>query len=322
MPGFKDRRTSLLVFGILEILLGVLCVLMVGLMVLAQSMMSRSSETALNSRMMIPIVLVYVALGTAFVWLGIGSIRCRRWARALLLILAWYWLCIGIITVPMMGFFMPRILAAIPPAPNGQAVPSGMLTVIVVFQLVFMSLFLVVLPGVLVLVYRSRHVKATCEARDPVRRWTDACPLPVLAVVCGLWLGAVTMLGIPLAYDGILPFFGALVSGLPGTLLAIGLAGLFLWIGWMWYRLRVTGWWALVAMVIVLGISNLITFSHVDIMELYQRMGYPQAQIDLIRRQGLISGQIMVWGSAIWLMPMLGYVLWVKRFFRPAYLQP
>jgi len=164
---YKDRKIGLLVFGILEILLGLMCVLMVGLMVLGQIMLSRTPG-AFNSRMMLPGMLVYVALGAVFVWLGIGSIRCRRWARALLLILAWGWLCIGVITVPVMGFVMPGILSS--SAPNGQALPPGALVVILVFQLLFMTLFLVVVPGVLVFFYRSRHVKATCETRDPVRR--------------------------------------------------------------------------------------------------------------------------------------------------------
>jgi hypothetical protein len=308
---FKDRRTGLLVFGILEILLGVLCVLLVGFTVLV----ARTTGAALNSRVMLPGMLPYIALAAAFVWLGIGSIRCRRWARALLLILAWSWLCVGVITVPFMGFLMPRILAA--SAPNGQGLPRVPLVVEIVFQLVFMTLFLVVVPGVLVFFYQSRHVKATCEARDPVRRWTDACPLPVLAVACGLWLGSVMMLSFPLAYGGVMPFFGTIVSGLPGTLLAVGLAGLWFWLGRVWYQLSDAGWWALLATMIVLGISNFITFSHLDLMELYQKMGLPEAQLELIRRQGWISSRFMVWNSVLWFVPILGYLLWVKRFFRP-----
>jgi hypothetical protein len=312
---FKDRRTGLLVFGILEMLLGALCVLMVGLMVLGQAMVSRTTGAAHNSRMLLPATLVYVALAAALVWLGIGSIRCRRWARALLLILAWSWLFVGVITVPVMGFVLPRILAE--SSPKGQALPPGALVVVIVLQLVFMTLFMVVVPAVLVFFYQSRHVKATCEARDPLRRWTDACPLPVLAVVCGLWFGSATMVGFPFAYGGVMPFFGSIVSGLPGTLLAVGLAGLLFWLGRMWYQLKNAGWWAILATLLVLGISNIITFSHLDLMELYQKMGYPEAQLELIRRQGWISSRFMVWNSVLWFVPILVYLIWVKRCFRP-----
>jgi CHASE2 domain-containing sensor protein len=91
-------------------------------MLLGQAM-AAGTPGALNSRVILPALIVYVALAAAFVWLGIGSIRCRRWARALILILAWAWLCVGVITVPLMAFLMPRILSA-PPA-SGQALPVG-----------------------------------------------------------------------------------------------------------------------------------------------------------------------------------------------------
>ena len=138
---FKDRRAGLMVFGILEILLGALCILMVGFMVLGQVVMSRAGGAALSARMMLPGMLTYVSLAAAFVWLGIGSIRCRRWARALVLVLAWFWLCIGVITVPLMAFLMPRILSA--STPNGPGLPRGVLVTVVVFQMVFMTLFMI-----------------------------------------------------------------------------------------------------------------------------------------------------------------------------------
>ena len=54
-----------------------------------------------------------------------------------------------------------------------------------VIALLFLGVFFVILPAVWIFFYKSRQVKATCEARDPVARWTDACPLPVLALC--LW---------------------------------------------------------------------------------------------------------------------------------------
>lgn len=54
-----------------------------------------------------------------------------------------------------------------------------------------------------------------------------------------------------------------------------------------------------------------------DILELYRAMGYSQAQMDLIRQQGFMTSQLMMWSSVFWLGPMLGYLFWVKRFFQP-----
>jgi len=311
---YRDRRTGLILFGVLEILLGVLCLLMAGLVVFSQMMLTRVTGVPVSMQMMIPGVLFYVGLAGVFVWLGVGSIQCRRWARALLLIFAWVWLCMGFLTVPMMAWLMPRILASAPA--GGQSLPAGAMAVVVVVQLVFMGVFFILLPGALVLFYRSRQVKDTCESRDPVRRWTDGCPLPVLAVACLMWWGAVLMLGLPLAKLAMLPFFGILLTGLPGTLLMIVMACVLFWIGRSWYRLKVAGWWVLMAVVIVFAISNTLTFARVDIVEVYQKLGYPQAQIDLIQQQGWLTSGFMMWSSLIWVLPMLGYLLWVKRFFR------
>lgn len=110
--------------------------------------------------------------------------------------------------------------------------PPGAMVVVMVIQIVFLSAFFILLPGGLVLFYRSRHVRETCETRDPVRRWTDGCPLPVLAVTCLLWWGALMMFVMPLTGLGMLPFFGMLLTGLPGALAMIGMACVLFWIGW------------------------------------------------------------------------------------------
>jgi hypothetical protein len=313
-PSYRDRRTGLILFGTLEILLGVLCLLMAGFMVLGQLMLARTTGAPANMHMLIPGMLFYAGLAVAFVWLGIGSIQCRRWARALVLIFAWVWLCTGLLMVPMMAWLMPRIMASA--SAGGQAMPPGAMAVIVVVQIAFMSVFFILIPGALVLFYRSRHVKETCEARDPVRRWSDACPLPVLAVACLMWWGALLMFGMPLTGLAMLPFFGLLLTGLPGALGMIGMACVLFWIGWSCYRLKVIGWWALVTVMMVFAISNVLTFVQVDMIEVYKRLGYPQAQIDLIQQQGWMTSGFMMWCSLFWILPMLGYLLWVKRFFR------
>jgi hypothetical protein len=311
----KDRRVGLLVFGILEILLGLMCVLMAGVMVLGQVMLSRTPGT-FDSRMILPAVFVYLGLAAVFVSLGIGSIRCRRWARALLLILAWPWLCVGVISVPVMGFVMPGMLAH-SQVNGGPGLPHGALVVIVVFQLLFMTVLMVAIPGALAWFYGSRHVKATCQTLDPVRRWTDACPLPVLGIACFLWLGSISMLIYPFIYGGVLPVFGTVVTGVPGMLLAFVLAAVWLWLGVTCYHSKITGWWALLIVLLLFVISNFITFMRVDIMDLYRRMGLPETQLEIIRRQGWISNTFMLWNSVVWVVPMLAYLFWAKRFFRP-----
>jgi len=137
-PPFKDRSKGLLVFGIVEIFMGLLCLLLVGIMGLAQMIASRTTDSAFSGRMLLPAVVVYMIMAVVFLWLGVGSIKCRRWARALLLILAWSWLCVGILSLAVMSIVLPRILAAAPT--QGQPLPSGALGVIVAVQLVIIGL--------------------------------------------------------------------------------------------------------------------------------------------------------------------------------------
>jgi hypothetical protein len=161
---FKDRRGGLICFGILMIVIGCVCALFVPLMFLGQMMSVKAIGGAPNYSMMAPGAVMYAMLAVAFVWLGIGSIMARRWARALLLVLSWIWLVSGIFVIVFMAFFLPAILANQPP--GGYQLPEAARVVTMIVMLGFMGVTLVVLPTVLVLFYRSPHVKATCEARD------------------------------------------------------------------------------------------------------------------------------------------------------------
>ena len=310
---YRDRRTGLVLFGVLEILIGVLCLILAGFMVLGQIMMSHTTGTPVSLRLVIPSVLSYFIFAVGFVWLGIGSTQCRRWSRALALIVAWLWLAMGVLMVPMMAYLMPRILAN--PGPGGQALPREAVAMIVVFQILFIGIFFILLPGVLLIFYRSPHVKSTCEARDPSPSWTDACPLPVLAVACLLCLGSAMMAFFAVTGFAIFPFFGTYISGIPAIVLMLVLTGPFFWIGRSWYRLNVAGWWALVIAILTLSVSSVLTFARTDMIEMYEKLGYPQAQIDLIRQQGWMDSRFMMWASLIWIVPMLAYLLWAKRYF-------
>ena len=312
-PAYRDRRLGLLLFGILELLLGAACVLLVPLMIFSQIMSARMTGMEPNFRMIVPGALVYAGLAMAFVWLGVGSIKRRRWARALLLILAWSWLAVGVLMVAIMSVVLPRFLGA--GSVVGAALPAGMRLAMILVPLLFLGVFFVALPGGMVWFYGSRHVKATCEASDPAPRWTDACPLPLLAVTCWLWFGSLGMLVMPFGYGGVMPFFGVLLSGLPGGLVCLVLAAVWLGVGWMFYRLRPAGWWILAGVLVLMSISNAITFTRVDIFEMYRKMGYPEAQIELIKSQGLFAGSAFQWWSLGAMVPLLAYLLWVKRFF-------
>ena len=94
-PGFKDKKTVLTVLGILQIIFGSFCALMVPLMIfgmIASAVACRDTAQAVNIKMMITGILFYALIAAWFIIMGIGSVKARRWARALILLSSWLWL--------------------------------------------------------------------------------------------------------------------------------------------------------------------------------------------------------------------------------------
>ena len=63
-------------------------------------------------------------------------------------------------------------------------------------------------------------------------------------------------------------------------------------------------------------ISGLLTYARQDIMDMYRLMGYTQTQIDSIQKMGFLTRDTMTWGTFIYLLPFLGYRLYIKKYFR------
>ena len=107
---FKDRKTGLVVFGILQIIFGGFCALMVPFMIIgmiASVFLDSRTAAPVNPAMIIPAVLLYALLAVWFIWMGIGSIKARRWARALILVSSWIWLIGGVGGLVFFLLFMP-----------------------------------------------------------------------------------------------------------------------------------------------------------------------------------------------------------------------
>jgi hypothetical protein len=318
VPQYKDRSTGLMVFGILTLLLGGLCGLFILVMLLGQVVAARTNPDSANLAAALPAVVIYGVLAVTLVWLGIGSIMARRWARALLLIFSWSWLVMGIIMLVVMGFVMPKVLANLPSAgtANQPAMPPGAIGAVMFFMFIFFGVFFVLAPAIWVFFYNSRHVKATCEARDSTTRWTDACPLPVLGLCLWLLFAVPMLLLMPLVGHGVMPFFGIFLTGLPGGLLCLLVAAIWTYAAWLIYHLRPQGWWLILVALIVFMVSSLLTFARHDVLEMYQLMGYPQTQIDQMQKTGLLTGNRMGWLMALSALPFLGYLFFVKKYFR------
>jgi hypothetical protein len=319
LPAYKDRSTGLVIFGILTLLLGCLAGLFVPLMLFGQMMAAKAPDAPpMNHAVMLPAIVIYGGLAVVLVWLGIGSIKTRRWARALLLIFSWSWLIMGVFMTGIMPFVMSKAFANLPPnAKTGQpAMPPGAITGMVIGMTLFFFVIFVLVPAVWTFFYNSRHVKATCEARDPVTRWTDACPLPVLGFCLWTWFAVPMMLVMSLTGLAVMPCFGMFVSGLPGALFCLVVAAVWGVAGWWLYRLDARGWWLILVAIVLFMVSTLLTYAHHDIIELYQLQGLPPAQIDQIKKMGLMTGNHLSWFTALFTVPFLAYLLFIKKYLR------
>jgi len=314
---FKDRRGGLIAFGIIQILLGSVCALMVPFMTWGLSVSARlegSDATAFTAKMMIPGVLCYGGLAVWFIWMGIGSIMARRWARALVLVTSWLWLAGGVLGFVCMIFMMPNMFAQMR---QSGGLPGGMEIVMQTIMFGFMLVFYVVLPASFVLFYGSRHVKANCESLDARVRWTDRCPLPVLAVslVSGMWAACLPFLGL---YGWPIPFFGAVLNGPPAAVAVVGSAALLAYVAWGAYRQRIAAWWSAVALVLAWGVSSAATFSKVGLMEFYEKMGIPAESLEMMKTLPPQWDRWMLISTILWVGIILGYLAFTKKFFGPA----
>jgi hypothetical protein len=306
------------IFGAITMLVGCCSALLLPLLILARTMAANSSNPPPTSPLVFPVVF-YAFFAVALISLGIGSIQARRWARALLVIWSWSLLIIGLISIVVLAFMAPQLTAAIEAArPPGQPQLTGTARyVLMLIPIVTIGFIYVLLPLTWALFYSGRNVKATCEARDPVVRWTDRCPLPVLAVSLWLLFGALMMLLMP-AFHAVAPFFGILLSGAAGIVLYLLLAFISGYSAWALYRLDRRGWLVVFALMVVLCVSNLITYSLHDLAEVYAAMGYSTAQIGQIRKLVVMNRTLLVWSSLVFTLPFLGYLLYIRKFLNDA----
>ena len=306
---FKDRSTGLAIFGTLQLAMGGLAALMVPLMLLSLAVSPQSGGT--SAAQMIPAAVAYSFVAVAFATLGVGSIRARRWARALTLVLAWMWLAVGIISLVSMILFIPNMTNML--STQKQASTPMMMNAVFVMMIIMMTFIYVVVPGVFIIFYGRYDVKATCEWRDPQIRWTDRCPLPVLSLSLMLGFAATSVLW-SAGYGFVAPFFGIILKGVAGAILFMGISLLFGYLAWATYKQKIAAWWTTLGTFLLLGLSTIISFSAISLMDLYREMGFPKDQLDMMERSGAFGMNLPLM-MGINLLVFVGYLFWVRGYF-------
>ncbi len=310
---YRDRTTGLVIFGILEILVGALCALLLLILLVTGTLRPASSHPP--SLSVAPALFVYGFGSVTFIWLGIGSIAARRWARALLLCLSAVGLCAGLMASAVLALMLPRVSGLIrqTAVQDGRAWPPELGRIVVAVAAIGVLVIYILIPLALFLFYRSPQVKRTCEVRDPVERWTDRCPLPVLALslLCALGIAY-----LPILQTGVraIPLFGIVFSGAAYYGVIALVAGLLLYLAWGLYRLRVHAWWIALAAQLFGGASGVITAVRYDLPELYLKVGMDQRVAYATTH--LLSPAFR-WYAPAAVLPGLVWLLCIRRYFEP-----
>jgi hypothetical protein len=114
---------------------------------------------------------------------------------------------------------------------------------------------------------------------------------------------------------GVAPVFGFVLTGLPAVLAFLASGAVFAACAVGLYRLKIAAWWAVLAMHLFWGASTAVTFSRLSMTDLYVRMGVSGEQLELMSRMGSAMG-LLPWFGAVWAAVMIGYQLYLLRFFR------
>jgi hypothetical protein len=341
-----------MLLGILQITIGGFCGLMalmsvVGVLVLARGHVPGAPPV--DPKAMIPGLGMYVAAAVLLIWLGIGSIQARRWAWSLTVVCSWLILINGAFGLIYMACLAPAMRVSIdasmqkaneqiqktvdqqqkemqrqaelhhaPPPPRLPRVniPAGMTKVLLGLMFAFMGGVILLLPAAFLLFYQRASVRATCQRRDGQVRWTDRCPLPVLAVSVLMAFSALCMLWMAVGWP-VCPVFGELITGPAGAGLMLVVALAATWLAWASYRLKMAAWWGILVYWIALTVSSMLTFSHPETIEkMYRAMNMPADQLEAFRKAGLYDSMVnMRWPCVVTGVGVLCYLLYLRRYF-------
>ena len=310
----KDRKTGLILFGILEIAIGSLFALMLPFVALMTMLSGEFSPVAgsTNLRLVIPTLTFYIVIAVTFVSLGNGSCHCKRWARTLSLMVGWIWLITGVLSLVAWIFIAPRIFGSLAVDTDDQFART--LSLVTMISTAVLAFIYVILPGAFVLFYRSAAVKATCERRDPHLSWTEKVPEPVLMLSLGHAFLAYFLLWLA-AYNWAIPFFGVILTGVSGATVVLPTVVLSAWLARAVYLRKPWSWWAALGLVVIMTVASVVTLMKVDILELYEAMDYPADQIEMLRELGIGGHWMGLWPLVFFTAVYVAYLMYAKRHF-------
>ena len=122
-------------------------------------------------------------------------------------------------------------------------------------------------------------------------------------------------------YNWTLPFFGTLLTGSSGAIVAIVLLLILLWTARGIYKLDSKAWWVAVLIFLCWFVSTAVTFLRVNMQDYYGKMGYSEQQVEDINQCGNFFTSNMAIMMGISFAVLLIYLFCIKKYFVKELLQ-
>lgn len=248
----------------------------------------------------------YYAVAAAFIPLGVGHLKLRRWALTLTQLSLWFWIGIGIL---LSGNFIMLIPAALALA---RAQPVLLTRGAIIGVAAVLSLL--VLPILAMRFYRSEQIRLVFVQYDTNQYWTERYPFPLLAV---LLLFVIMILGLHIAifFQSLFPFFGSILLGRPAVYLV---ALCILLLGILIYgtvQLKPWAWWGSVVYVSVLSVSTAWSFSRYRVYDIILMLKLPAYEMAFLGKLPLVQEVYLVGLLTPPLLMALALIVYSRRYF-------
>jgi len=306
IPSYKSRRGWLIFFGVVEILIACVCLLLVvGTLLLPETPVATGSPVSLTSLKVLNIVL-YGGVAVMFLVIGVGSIRCKNWARLAMIGVSGLWLTTGLIGAAFSFVLFPviRQQSKLPPELEG--------TVIAVLAAT-LGFGFVLMPAVFLIFYSLKSVKATCSG--PISSSGAASPGRVAVIVLAVLEGLGGLAIVSFVWVRVIVLFGVVLHGFPAflVLLAHSIASGFA--VWLILQRKFTGWLLALLKNILWMVSSVLTLARYDISQLSREMGFDEKQLQVF--QQFPQMQTLTWIMTLASLGATVIFIWSTRRFFP-----